>query len=65
MDDTGQAYTLENPPGTRVYSISTNNSEGHQLSFQGQINPAAKQLTLRLAQLSGTPHIEVVIPANH
>ncbi len=65
LDDTGQAYALENPPGTRVYSISTNSSETDQLSFQGPINPAARQLSLTLAQLSGTPDIKVMIPVNH
>ena len=65
VDDTGQSYALQNPPGTRVYLIGTNSSQSDQLSFQGPLNPAAKRLALALAQLSGTPNIKVVIPVNH
>ena len=65
VDDTGQAYASNNAPAGRTVSIASNSSDSEDLAFKGALNPAAKQLTLTLAQLSGSPNITVQIPLSH
>ncbi len=62
VDDTGKAYASANSVGPKTIRLSANGSDYITLSFKGALNPNAKALTLRLAQLSGTPDISKEIP---
>ena len=62
VDDAGQTYGLENPTGERTSLIASNSSDSEELSFEGALNPQARQLTLMLAQLAGTEDITLTVP---
>ena len=62
MDDTGKAYVSGSDAGPRTTTVKVNNSATYSLYFKGSLNPKAKKLILRLAQLSGTSDISITIP---
>lgn len=63
-DDIGNTYTLSNSPRLTVNMIGRNESRNYSFFFKGPLNPNAKKLILRLAQLSGNPDVKVDIPVS-
>ena len=57
MDDTGTTYPPYNPAPPRTLTIAAQNSAEEYVSFDGALNPRAKQLTVTSGGLAGNQNI--------
>ena len=62
VDDTGTTYPPYNPAPPRTLTIVAQNSAEEYVSFDGALNPRAKQLTVTSAGLAGNQNISLVLP---